>query len=252
MGTSRSAATPSGGGWTAVKGAITGHFTGHGTMSVRQMVGAAVAAGDGLGVGQGGTGRASGGVAAPAGRAVAGLAGFGASISSAGLDQGLDRLGLGSLVGQTGTVVVAAISRRLAEGCEGVDAEVLSSALSETLIEVSGLVADVAYETLAAGLDAFLAANGVPELLAVFLTHFVFNAVWVNIESYVQSRSPDEESFQAYMAAVETICGAEVRAELRDAESQGRLDAGDWFGADGIRTGQSLVRSIELRLQAMT
>lgn len=251
MGTSKSASTPSGGGWSAVKTAITSHFSGHRAMSPKQLARDVVESGGGFGVGRGGSGGggSGGGMAGGAGGAVAGLGGFGGEIAESGLDEGLRKLGLDSLIGKSAVEVVAAIAHHLAEKVDGVDGEILRNALTDAILEAATLADDAEYESLADGLQTFIAESGVEGLVEVFLCHYVFDVIWVNIEGYVQSRSNDEASFEAFMSAIEGVCHAEVRTAIQDTREQGKFGKLDWFGNDGRRIGREVIADLESRFR---
>jgi hypothetical protein len=251
MGTSRSASTPSGGGWSQVKSAITSHFSGHRSMSPKQLARDVVEAGNGFGVGRGGSGGGGGGggMTGGVGRAVAGLGGFGGSVAGTGLDDGLRRLGLDELIGRSAAEVVSAIATHLTEKVDGVDAEVLRNALTDAILEAATLDQEADYTALEDGLQTFLAENGPAGLVETFLCHYVFDMIWINIEGYVQSRSSDENSFEAFMTAIEGVCRAEVRAAVQTTREQGTFDRLDWFGNDGRRVGREIVADLEGRFR---
>jgi hypothetical protein len=250
MGTSRSLRTPSGGGWKTVKTAITDHFSGRAT-SPRQLARDVVEAGNGFGVGRGGAGGGGtgGSVCREVGGATAGLGAFGTGVAEAGLEAGLRMLGLDALIGKSPAEVLAAVASHLAQELDGVDGEVLRNAVIDALIEAASLTNGADGGSLEQGLRTFLATNGREGLVEAFLCHYVFDVIWINIESYVQSRCDDETSFQALRSAIEEVCHADVCAAVRRAKERGRFDRLDWFGTEGRRVGREVIAELELRFR---
>lgn len=254
MGTSTSLEPGSGGSWSDLKGQITSHFTGSRSVLIQQLIGDAVRAADGIGV-RGRDHRRGGGargaIGGTVGPVVAGLGGFGAAVRGEGLASGLDRLGLQNLVGKSAVEVVSAIVDHLASTVDGIDGELMKAALSEAILEATQLGDDDGFVNLERGLQAFLEDSGVQGLVELFLCHFVFDAIWANIESYVASRAPDERSTAAFMSAVEGICFAEVRVIVRESHARNDFESLDWFGPDGRRIGISVFESIDARLRRL-
>jgi hypothetical protein len=152
-------------------------------------------------------------------------------------------------VGKSAIEVVSAIVEHLTRDASGVDGEVLRNALQETILEAAGLEAELGYRDLETGLQNFLAQAGVDGLIELFLCHYVFDAVWVAIEDYAQSRSNSEQSFEAFMSAIEEVCRDEVRAAVAEYREDGKFGQVDWFGADGRRIGDDLSAEIVGRLR---
>ena len=114
MGTSKSRGTPTGGGWTGFKGAITRQFNSGGRPSPSMVVSGALSAAGGLAsaVTRGGSHSVTATSIAAAG---AGLAGFGSYVQSEGLSATLARLNLRELEGRPALEVVHRIAQHLAE-----------------------------------------------------------------------------------------------------------------------------------------
>jgi hypothetical protein len=233
-----------------VKTAITGHFSGR-SLSPRQLAHDVVEAGNGFGVGRGGAGGegAVGNISAGVGGATAGLGGFGRSVAEGGLDTGLKSLGLDGSMGKSAAEVASAVASHLAQEVDGVDGEVLRNALTDALLEAAALTVDADYGAIERGLQTFLTENRPEGLVEAFLGHYVFDAIWINIESYVQSRCADETSFQAFMSTIDDACRADVRATVQQAKERGRFERLDWFGEDGRRVGRDVIADLELRFR---
>jgi hypothetical protein len=253
VGTSKSLGAGSGGAWSHLKGQITGHFSGSRSVSIRGLVGDAVKATGGVGIsGRGGGGAGGGsGIGGAIGPVIGGLGGFGAAVREQGLAVGLDFLGLRDLAGKSAVEIVAAVSDHLASTVDGLDGELMRAALSDAILEAAQLGDADGFVDLERGLQGFLNKNGVEGLVEVFLCKFVFDAVWANVEGYVQSRSPDERAIEAFMSAIENVCAVEVRATIDESRERGDFGQIDWFGADGQRIGRQVFQTIDSRLRAM-
>lgn len=258
MGTSRSLSTPSGGPWTGVKQDISSHLGGNSSITPARIVAGTVSAVGTLAVplvaGGGGRGGGGGGSGATAARgivsgAASALGGFGADVHSRGFGAALEGLGLGELRGRPAAEVVARISEHLAAGTEGVAGELLVAALSEALFEAARLEGDTSYEALEASLERFLAREGVEGLVALFLERYVFDRVWVLIESHTELRSDTSTKSDGLLAGVEAACVATVREVIDGLRADGRFEGLDWFGADGRRIADGLIRELEQRLR---
>lgn len=258
MGTSKSLGPGSGGSWSHLKGQVTGHFSRSRSVPTRALISDAVTAVGGIGVGVRTTGGSAGGgatrgrgVAGAIGPVVGGLGGFGAVVREEGLAVGLQRLGLKDLVGKSAVEVVSAVADHLASAVHGLDGELMNAALCDAILEAAQLADSDAFIDLEKGLQAFLDENGVEGLVELFLCHFVFDAIWANIEGYVQSRAPDERASEALMSAIEGVCVDEVRAVLDDARERGEFERTDWFGTDGQRIGREVLETVDSRLRAL-
>lgn len=258
MGTSKSLVAGSGGAWTKLKGDITGHFTGSRQPSFGSIVGNAIHAAGGIGVGGrsgarsgGGGGAAGGSTGGSIGRVVGGLGGFAEAVRDRGLADGLEALGLAELEGKSAVEVVATVADHLAAAVDGIDGELMREALREAIIEAAALGDSDGYADLEGGLQSFLRDEGVDGLLEIFLCKFVFDAIWANFEAHVQAKATDRNSLDAFVNAIDGVCASEVRGTLDDVRDRGEFNKMDWFGKDGQRVGRDIFVSIEARLRAM-
>lgn len=257
MGTSKSLAPGSGGAWTELKGDITGHFTGSRRPSLGSIVGNAVRAAGGIGVGGrrggrgGGGGAVGGGAAGSIGPVVGGLGGFAEAVRDRGLANGLEALGLGELEGKSAVEVVATVADHLAAAVKGIDGDLMREALREAIIEAAALRDSDGYADLEGGLQSFLREEGVDGLVEVFLCKFVFDAVWANFEEHAQTKAMDRNALEAFVNAIDGVCASEVRGALDDARERGEFNTMDWFGEDGQRVGKEIFATIEARLRGM-
>ena len=249
MGTSKSLPPGSGGAWTGLKGDITGHFSGSRSSSFGSIVGNAVRAAGGIGVGnRGGRGGSAG---SSVGTVIGGLGGFAETVRDRGLTDGLEALGLGELEGKSAVEVVAIVADHLAAAVEGIDGELMREALREAIIESAALGERDGYADLEEGLQSFLREEGADGLVEIFLCKFVFDAVWANFEVHAQAKATDRNALEAFMNAIDGICASEVRGALDDARDRGEFNTMDWFGQDGRRIGREIFATIEARLRSM-
>lgn len=160
-------------------------------------------------------------------------------------------MGLRDLVGKSAVEVVAAVSDHLASAVDGLDGELMRAALSDAILEAAQLGDADGFVDLERGLQSFLNENGVEGLVEVFLCQFVFDAIWANVEGYVQSKAPDDRATEAFMSAIENVCAVEVRAVMDESRERGDFGRTDWFGADGQRIGRQVFQTIDTRLRAM-
>ena len=127
MGTSKSLATPTGGGWSDTKSQVTGKLTGSRNVTPSRIAGSIVRAGRGVGVG--GT---PGGI----GSVVGGIGGFGAAVAESGLNEALAILGLRDLEGLSAVEVATAI----ADGLENLESGLESFLQEEGVLGLIALV----------------------------------------------------------------------------------------------------------------
>lgn len=272
MGTSQSMPTPRGGRWTGVKGGISDFLSGGGGgVTAQQIVGSTInaagglpvpsavgpnrggraAAGTGGGGGSGGGRRTrGGGRGSSVGRAVSGLAGFGATLGAGNLAQALERLGIEDLRGKPAGEVIGRIADHLADGLHGLEQEVLRRAVQDAICNAAELTGDPTYENLEASLQTFLAREGIEGLVELFLTEYVFARVWLLIEDYVSKRTDNANDVSNMELAVEQACRANVHDEIGQHKEDGSFDKQDWFGRDGLRVAEILVSGLETRLRA--
>jgi hypothetical protein len=253
MGTSKSYTTPAGGGWTEAKRLISSRIKNRPNISASAIAGSVVRAAGGFGspAGSSGGSTSSSGGSGGVSRAVAGLAGFGAGVQTAGLGSTLAQFGLESLVGRPAAEVIAAISERLSEAVDGLDAEILKEALRDALLEIAALDADAGYTDLEAALERFLQDRGILGLVEAFLSHYVFSQVWTLIEQHVQHRVAVVSEAAALASAVEAACADNVKVALQEAQDSQDFPGVDWFGPDGKAFADRIVKDLETRIRQL-
>lgn len=268
MGTSTGISTPSGGGWGRAKRDITAHISDPQTVTPARVVSGVVSAMGGLGLGirsgtggsKAGTSRASGdgggGGRTPAtharqvGRVVAGLGGFASAVQERGLTEALQGLDLGNLEGRPAVEVIARVSERLAESLDGVDGEILKTALNETILEAAQLEEELGFTDLEVALQTFLNDEGLNGLIELFLTRFVADLVTGAILDHVDHKVGSEAQTEALLSGIEIVCRDKAHAIVERYRTDGRFNRVDWFGAAGTRLGRELADSVVAEIQA--
>lgn len=262
MGTSKGISTPSGGGWGSVKREITGQLANPQNGSPADVVAAVVSAAGGLGLGitqtrrssatsgSGSGGGSGGGGRTPAahtrqvGRAIAGLGGFASAVQERGLTEALRGLDLATLEGRPAVEVIARVSERLADGLDGVDGEILRTALNETILEAAQLEQELGYTDLEDALQNFLNDQGLSGLVELFLSRLVSDLVTAAVLDHVNQKTDSEQQTEALLTGIEIVCRDKARAVVGRYTTNGRLNQVDWFGAAGTRLGRELADSI--------
>lgn len=251
MGTSRGMSTPTGGSWTPAKQEVNKQLAHHADASPASVVSAVLSAAGGLGLGirQGrGAGGGGGGTGATqnrrVGRAVTGLGGFGAVLRDQGLTEALRRLDLEALEGRPAVEVIARVAERLAADVDGVDGEILRTALNETILEAAQLQDELGYADLEASLQEFLNEQGLAGLVELFLARLTTDLVTAAITEHVDQRTDREEDAEALVSAVEIVCRDRAREVVTRHNAAGRFNQVDWFGTAGARLGRELAEAI--------
>ena len=288
MGTSRGISTPSGGPWTDAKRRITSVLdgaeavaAGGGQPTQEEIVQSVLQAMGGLGLGipaisrggrsgnvgagggggssrqSSGVGRAGGGrdgasraKSRAVGKSIAGLGGFGSAVRDRGLTEALRDINLGELEGRPAAEVIATVSERLAEGSSGVDAELLRTALNETILEAAQLNEEVAYTDLEAGLQSFLNENGVEGLVELFLTRFVTDLVTAAVFEHIDTKAENAAQAEALLSGIETACRNKAQATIAAYRTSGQFSRTNWFGGAGSRLGREIAGAMLTELGA--
>lgn len=256
MGTSKGISTPSGGGWTATTTQITKTLNGTVALNANQILGRIVSAAGGLGGapsggGGGGIGGGGGSGATSVGGAVSGIGGFGAAIREGGLNAAIDKLGLNELRGRPAVEVISCVAERIAESAEGPQADIITAALRDAVLECVAIESGDSFEDLDSGLQAFLDRSGIEGLIESFLSHFVFDRVWAWVETHTNKKSDGVSETQALASAVQGACRLHVQELMSELRAEKRLEGIDWFGRQGIELGQGIIRTLEFRLQSL-
>jgi hypothetical protein len=272
MGTSRGISTPSGGRWASAKREITAHLADPASLPTGSIVADVIAALAGLGLAAsaspastgerraaGAVGgstavpgrlrRVPGGAADNVGGAIAGLGGFATAVRDRGLAEALDRLDLDELDGRPAVEVVARVAERITQGINGVDAEILRTALNDAILEAAQLEEDLGFTDLEAALQAFFNEQGLNGFIELFLTRFVSDLVIAAILEHVDQKTSSEAETEALLNGIEIVCRDKVHTVVEQFRAEGRFTDIDWFGAAGPRLGRQLADSIVTELR---
>lgn len=261
MGTSKSAATPSGGGWTPVKTDVTSALAGN-SVSPGKLVAGTISAFGGLSPSSSGSGETGGGGSAAGSgsgvgggsrrtgvaNAVSGLSGFGSGVASGGLNQALQNLGVSDLVGKSAAEVIGKVAERLSEASTGQEKELLSAALRDALLDAAGSQLDGSYESLDSSLESFIQAEGVEGLVELFIGNYAFELVWYGLEQHVTAKSGTNEEAEALASAVRSACQVRARDAVSAEKTAGKFAQVDWFGSEGQKRGFAIAEQLERQL----
>lgn len=256
MGTSRGISTPSGGDWSNVKREITEYLKGPKKGAFPNIVGSVISAAGGLGMGLGkrslgGMGAGGGGGGGTTarhsrriGRVISGLGGFASAVQEQGLTEALGTLDLSTLEGQPAVEVIAKVSERLAEGLDGIDGELLRSALNDAVLDAVQLEGELGYADLEEALQEFLNTQGVSGLIELFLTQFVSKIVTAHLLEFLNEKTDNEQETEALLSGIEIVCRDRAQTVIGSYQTDGRLNEIDWFGKSGQSLGRELADSI--------
>lgn len=255
MGTSKSMSTPKGGKWTKVKTGINTCLSGGGSSAAQQIISSTIAASGGFfsrsssGGSSGGGGGMGGRGGRVVGKTVSGLAGFGTALASRGLDQALRSLGIEDLNGKSAGEVISRIAEHLSNDIDGLEQAIIRDAIQQAILNASELVGDTTYENLEESLQTFLSRQGIEGLIENFLTQYVFDKVWLLIEDHVNKRTDDQANISSLEVAVEQSCRSNVHDAIEHHKQEGTFYNLDWFGKDGLRVAETIVSTLDQRLQ---
>lgn len=246
-----------------MKRKITAHIADPHSVSPDQVVSSVVSALGGLGLGirngargpvgtdaGGRGGRTASASTQRIGGAVAGLGGFASVVRERGLTEALRQLDLRTLEGRPAVEVIARVAERLAEGLDGVDGDILTTALNETILEAAQLEAELGYSDLEVGIQTFLDEQGLAGLIELFLARFVTDLVAAAVFSHVEEKTESEAQSEALLGGIEIVCRAKSRAVVERERAAGAFSRVDWFGPAGRRLGRELANSIVSELKA--
>jgi hypothetical protein len=231
MGTSSDFSGGRGGAWTGYKRAASS-FAKHGGS---ERAGRALARHVGT---MGGAGGAAGSAASGA-RGAQRLGGFLAGVAAGGLAEGLERLGLGHLIGQSRFDVLTGLIEEIAGTGGDLEAVAAQSAALDVLDELLPDGADYAE------LDQLtLDETGVKEALERFLAAYLYNRASAVIEERLNRLDPQaaetrDEEIRSYVESL---------VELRMAEVDPMTI--DWGGSGGREASEGLLRDLYDYLEA--
>lgn len=257
MGTSKAISTPKNGDWSKLKRTLTGAVSGSRPVPARNLAGQTVGAGGGFSAfsrsSGGGGGGGGGGVGGPrrsttraVGRAVAGLGGFSSDIASGGLEQALERLGLEDLRGKPAAEIIAQVADKLAD-IDGLEGDLLRSALRNAILEAAQLAAETGYDDLDAGLQEFVNTEGLEGLIGLFLTRFAYEYIVAVDHEHIAAMGTDSAGIATFEAGILYACRSEVRSTIEELKAAGRFENTDWFGTAGRKVGQNVAYAVEAR-----
>jgi hypothetical protein len=122
------------------------------------------------------------------------------------------------------THAVGAIGKELSQRVWGVKGAIFRKSFEETLFEAAGLNDEFNGFDLVEGLRRFRDRSGLKGFIEQFLSLYIFNTVWIEIQDSVRLRVDDARSFEASLKTVERVCLELVRSEFQRWENKGELD----------------------------
>lgn len=133
------------------------------------------------------------------------------------------------------------IAEKLTENASGIERDLLSKSLQETLLYCTGIELELDYAEIKTRLLRFLSTRGKPAFIEQFLSLCIFNFVWFQIGDSFRTNARTLESLERDIDRVDQICQRIVASMWSSFESRG-----DELGPG---TAEELIRSIEDRLR---
>jgi hypothetical protein len=151
----------------------------------------------------------------------------------------------GKISGQTDVSrAVSAIGKQLSQRVGGIKGRIFRKSLEEALLEAAGVSYELDDFDLVGGLCKFRDRRGIKGFIELFLSFYVFNVVWIEIQDSARLTARDTRSFVASMKAVERVCFKLVRSELQRLEK--KKEPGQFWKTP--ETGDEIMRALEDRL----
>jgi hypothetical protein len=178
-----------------------------------------------------------------AGRIVSDFYAMTAAISSEGFEAGLRNLAQGLDTHRRPTEIVAAVAQHLTREISGLKADILRKAVQETMLDAAGFGYGPEELNVKIGLEKFLRKRGATGLLELFVSSYVFNALWIRIQEAVRAKS-GSRSLSKSMLDIKRFCTAVVRSVVAEWHAEGKLES----LATKKRLAAAFMKTIEGRL----
>ena len=137
--------------------------------------------------------------------------------------------------------VIETIATSLVEHAAGIERDLLSKSLQETLLSCAGFDTDIDYQQIESRLARFLARRGKGSLIQRFLSLYFFNSVWFETGESFRALAPTSASFENDMDEVDKMCQRVVASTWKSHQLKTRpLD---------MSAAQELVQNIEEQLR---
>jgi hypothetical protein len=133
------------------------------------------------------------------------------------------------------------IAETLIEGTTGIERQLLSKSLQETIFQCSGFVMDLSHFELRNRVRKFLRREGPATILQRFLSSYFFNFVWFHTGESFRARAWTPATFENDMEMVEELCRKAVAETWKSSERTVRQ-----LNASAAR---QLIRAIEESLR---
>jgi hypothetical protein len=136
---------------------------------------------------------------------------------------------------------IRVIADSLSENASGIERDLLSKSLQETLLYCTGIDLELDYAEIKVRVLRFLSTKGRPALIEQFLSLCFFNLVWFHIGDSFRTDARTLDSFERDIDRVDKICQKIAASMWSSFESRD--------GELGPGAAEELVRSIEDRLR---
>ena len=178
--------------------------------------------------------------------------GSGVSVTLVNLNSWVSSIGAGTTVDMQNPVSVkvrftrptdsiAVIAEKLTENASGIERDLLSKSLQETLLYCTGIDLELDHAEIKTRLLRFLSTRGKSALIEQFLSLCIFNLVWLQIGDFFRINARTVKSFERDIEGVEQICKRIVASAWSVYDSRdGELEPG---------AAEELIRSIEDQLR---
>ena len=141
---------------------------------------------------------------------------FVSAVRSSGFDEAVAKLPIRIDPSLPPLELVDAIAAALSAHAGGGKQEILCKSLQEAILESSGLDYDLGALDPRSRLSNFLRQNGSSSFMELFLSIYLFNLIWIQIQEAVRWSLKDENSFRAFMESFSRACRNVVKAALAE------------------------------------
>src|SRR6266850_1203537 len=177
------------------------------------------------------------------GRAVADVYALALAISSKGFKAALPASMQGVEIDQPGTELATAISEHLSRRNSGLKADLFRKALEEAIFDAAGLGYDLRKLNIKTGLERYVRKRSANEFLALFLSRYIFNTIWIRVQDHLRAKS-GSRYLRKSAVGIERFCTSVVKSVVESWQTDGKLEQ----LATKKSLGNALIDAIEERL----
>jgi hypothetical protein len=165
------------------------------------------------------------------------------AISIRGFEKGIHQFLPDLDLARPGMEIVSAIVEHLTKHISGLKGDILRKAAHEALLDAAGLGYGPERLNVRVGLEKFLKKRGPRKILELFLSRYVFNTIWIQVQDTMRQQVGGQ-SLGKSMLPLERLCVSAVKSVLDEWETEGKLEG----LARKRRLGALLMRTIASRL----